>query len=128
MRLELEGVAVRAGEWRERCETEIIGAGAYVVAVTTVISSRRLALASSYLSELTGQTAAAHMCLAVRPARFEQRTLHLAGSTHARGCLLDHAIQLRELLGELLGREDVRVEVDERAPKQAERVWEQPPR
>ncbi len=125
MRLELEGVEVRAGDWRERCETEIIGAGAYVVAVTTVIPSRRLALASSYLYELAGQTAASHMCLAVRPARFEQRTLELTGSTHARACLLDHAMVLRGLLGELLGREDVGVEVDERALQQAERVWEQ---
>ncbi len=127
MRLELEGMEVCAGAWRERCETEIISAGAYVVAVTTVIPSRRLALASSYLSELAGQTAASHMCLAVRPARFEQRTLQLAGSTHARACLLDHAMALRELLGELLDREDIRVNVDERALEQAERVWEQPP-
>jgi len=127
VRLDLEGVEISAGGWRERCETEIISAGAYVVAVTTVIPSRRLALASSYLSELAGQTAAAHMCLTVRPVRFEQRTLHLAGSTHARGCLLDHAVALRELLVELLDREDVRVEVDERALQQAERVWEPPP-
>jgi len=67
------------------------------------------------------------MCLAARPARFEQRTLHLTGSTHARGCLLDHAMALRELLAELLGRDDVRVDVDERVLEQAERVWEQPP-
>jgi hypothetical protein len=67
------------------------------------------------------------MCLATRPARFEQRTLHLAGSTYARGCLLDHAMQLRELLAELLDRDDIRVEVDERALERAERVWEQPP-
>jgi len=69
VRLDLEGVEISAGGWRERCETEIISAGAYVVAVTTVIPSRRLALASSYLSELAGQTAAAHMCLTVRPVR-----------------------------------------------------------
>ncbi len=127
MRLELEGVEISAEGWRERCETEIIGAGAYVVAVTTVVPSRQLALASSYLSELAGETAASHMCLATRPVGFEQRTLHLAGSTHARGCLLDHAMQLRELLAGLLGRDDIRVEVDERALERAERVWEQPP-
>lgn len=78
---------VCAGGWRERGETEIIGAGAYVVAVTAVVPNRRLALASSYLSELAGETAAAHMCLTVRPARFEQRTLDLTGAAHARGCL-----------------------------------------
>ncbi len=127
MRLELDGVEVCAGGWRERCETEIVSAGAYVVAVTTVIPSRGVALASSYLSELAGPTAAAHMCLTVGPVRFEQRTLDLIGQTHARGCLLDHAMQLRDLLGELLGGEDVRVEVDERALAQAERVWEHPP-
>jgi len=127
VRLELDGVEVCAGGWRERCETEIVSAGAYVVAVTTVIPSRGVALASSYLSELAGPTAAAHMCLTVGPVRFEQRTLDLIGQTHARGCLLDHAMQLRDLLGELLGGEDVRVEVDERALAQAERVWEHPP-
>ena len=97
------------------------------MAVTTVVPSRRFALASSYLSELAGETAVSHMCLAVRPARFEQRTLQLAGATHARGCLLDHAMQLRELLGELTDREDIRVNVDEHALQRAERVWEQPP-
>jgi len=126
VRLELEGVEVCAGGWRERCETEIIGAGAYVVAVTTVVPNRRLALASSYLSELAGPTAAAHMCVTVRPARFEQRTLDLTGAAHARGCLLDHAMQLRDLLGELLDREDVRVDVDECVLERVERVWEQP--
>jgi len=127
VRLELDGVEVCAGGWRERCETEIVSAGAYVVSVTTVIPSRGVALASSYLSELAGPTAASHMCLTVGPVRFEQRTLDLIGQTHARGCLLDHAMQLRDLLGELLGGEDVRVEVDERALAQAERVWEHPP-
>jgi len=95
------------------------------VAVTTVVPSRRFALASSYLSELAGQTAASHMCLAVRPARFEQRTLQLAGATHARACLLDHAMQLRELLGELTDREAFASIVDEHALEQAERVWEE---
>jgi hypothetical protein len=127
VRLELEGVEISAEGWRERCETEIIAAGAYVVAVTTVVPSRQLALAPSYLSELAGETAASHMSLAARPVRFEQRTLHLAGQTHARGCLLDHAMQLRELLGGLLDRDDIRVDVDERALERAERVWEQPP-
>lgn len=56
MWLELEGAEISAEGWREHCETEIIGAGAYVVAVTTVVASRQLTLVSSYLSELAGET------------------------------------------------------------------------
>ncbi len=82
-------------------------------------------LVSSYLSELAGLTAVSHMCLAVGPARFGQRTLQLAGATHARACLLDHAMALAELLGELTDREDIRVNVDDHALRRAERVWEQ---
>jgi hypothetical protein len=36
-------------------------------------------------------------------------------------------MQLRELLALLLDRDDIRVEIDERALERAERVWEQPP-
>ena len=126
MRLDLEGVEISAGDWRERCVTEIVGAGAYVVAVTTVVASRSVALASSYLADLDGETAATHMRVADPPARFSHRTVRLAGISHARGCVLDHAAELRDLLAELLDRDDVRVDVDELALVQAERVWEQP--
>jgi hypothetical protein len=124
MRLDLEGVEISAGGWQERCQTEIVGGGGYAVAVTTVVPGRQLALASSYLSGLGGETAVSHMRLAVGPASFAQRTVHLTGVTHARGCLLDHAMQLRELLAELLGVDDVRVAVDERALEDAEQAWE----
>jgi len=36
-------------------------------------------------------------------------------------------MQLRELLAGLLGCDDIRVAVDERALERAERVWEQSP-
>ncbi len=61
-------------------DAEIVGAGAYVVAVTTVVPSRSVALASSCLADLAREIAATRMRLAD--------------------------------LAELLGRDDVRVDVD----------------
>jgi hypothetical protein len=124
MRVDLEGVEIAAGDWREQCTTEIISAGGYMVAVITVVEGRHLTLASSYLADLAGASAAAtHMRLAGRTLHFEHRILGLTGVTHARGCLLDHAAELRAALAELLGRDDVRVDVDDRALEQADGVW-----
>lgn len=125
MRLDLHGVEISAGEWRQRCETEIVSAGGYVVAVTTVVPDQHVTLASSYLAPLAGATAASHMRLGAGEVTFDQRVVELTGVTHARGCLLDHAAELRELVGELLDRGDVRVEVLDRALARAEQVWDE---
>ena len=59
-------------------------------------------------------------------AGFSQRMLEaMAGETHARACLLDHAAELRDALDELLEDEQVTVELAEQALEQAARVWRQ---
>ena len=45
------------------------------------------------------------------------------GQSHARACLLDHAAELRDALGELLEDEEVSVELAEETLEQAARVW-----
>jgi hypothetical protein len=47
----------------------------------------------------------------------------LPGQSHARACLLDHAAELRDAVGELLEDEDVSVELAEETLEQAARVW-----
>jgi hypothetical protein len=47
----------------------------------------------------------------------------LPGQSHPRACLLDHAAQLREAVGELLVDEEVGVEVGEETLERASRVW-----
>ena len=127
MRLDLEGVEISAGGRRDRCETDIASVGGYVIVVTTVIERHHVQLTSSYLSDLAGHTAVAHMWTATRPYRFEHRTVHLSGSHHGRVCLLDHAAELRQLLAEDLGLVDVCVDVGEGALRAAERVWDETP-
>jgi hypothetical protein len=59
-----------------------------------------------------------------QPPVVAQRVLDgLLGRSHARACLLDHAAQLRDVLGELLADEEVGVEVAEETLEQAARVW-----
>jgi hypothetical protein len=124
MRLDLHGMEISTGDWQQPCETEIVSAGGYVVTITTVVPDQHLTLASSYLSTLAGETAASHMHLSAGDVRFDQRVLVLPGMTHARGCLLDHAAELRELVAVLLGRDDIRVELLDQALSRAEKVWE----
>ena len=125
MRRELDGLWVRADEWSERCATAIDNAGGYVVIVSSVLESRSVTLVSCYLADLAGPTAVSHMRLAPgwRP-HVAQRVLEgLPGRSHARACLLDHAAQLRDVLGELLADEEVGVDVAEETLEQAARVW-----
>lgn len=125
MRLPLHGVEISTDGQPARCETEIVSAGAYVIAVTTVIEQHGVQLTSSYLADLAGPTAATHMTLTGGAPRFHHRTLQLTGTRHARGCLLDHAAELREMLCDHLDCDDVRVDVAETALTDAERVWGQ---
>lgn len=127
MGIELTGVEVHADEWTESCATAIENVSGYVVVVISVLRSRAVTLVSSYLANLSGTTAVSH--LRTRPGAvpaFSQRILEvMAGQTHARACLLDHAAELQGVLDELLADEDVAVEVSDRALEQATWVWSQ---
>jgi hypothetical protein len=131
MRVQLEGLEVRLGERRERCSSSIQNASAYVVTVITVLEDRAATLVSTYLANLSGETAASHMRLSPgqRPA-FTQRVLAgLPGQSHPRACLLDHAAELRTMLGELAENDRVAVvDVEDRALFLASRVFTQAPK
>lgn len=125
MWIELTGVQVRADEWSESCSTAIHSVSGYVVVVISVLESRALLVASSYLANLSGRTAASHLRTSPgTPGSFAQRIIErMPGQTHARACLLDHAAEVRDALEELLEDEQVTVEVSDRALAQATRVW-----
>ena len=125
MRVELPGLQVVADEWSEWCATVIENAGGYVVTVSSVLASQAVTLVSCYLADLAGPTAVSHLRLVPgqRP-QIAQRVLdELPGQSHARACLLDHAAQLRDAVGELLVDEEVGVELAEDTLKRASRVW-----
>ena len=127
MRLELDGLEVRADEWSERCATAIENASGYVVVLSSVLESHAVTLVSCYLADLGGPAAVSHMRLAPgqRPV-IAQRVLEgLPGSSHARAWLLDHAAELRDALEGLLEDEEVSVELAEETFELAARVWAQ---
>jgi len=125
MRVELPGLQVVADEWSEWCATTIENAGGYVVTVSSVLTSQAVTLVSSYLADLAGPTAVSHLRLVPGlPPQVSQRVLEgLPGQSHPRACLLDHAAQLRDAVGELLVDEEVGVEVGEETLERASRVW-----
>ena len=124
MRVELEGVEIQIDGRAERVDSEIIAAGAYVIVLTTVLEDRSLQLVSSYIAPLSGPAAATHMWTSADPPRFHHRTLELTGTRHARGCLLDHAAELRDLLADELGETTlVRIHISERVLAGTTRVW-----
>jgi hypothetical protein len=121
------GLHVRCAGRRERCETTLSTAGGYVVAVTSVLTDRSVALASSYLADLSAaQTAVSHLRLVPgRRGEVGQRVLGPSSSAaHARGCLLDHASELRDLLGELTGAE-ASIDVTESVLQATDDAWAQ---
>jgi hypothetical protein len=127
MRVALEGFQIAVDGQLERVDAEIIAAGAYVIVLVTVLEDRGVQLVSSYLASLAGPAAATHMWTTADAPRFEHRTLNLPGTRHARGCLLDHAAELRSLLAdELGGTTVVRIDVSEHALGCATRVWSGP--
>src|SRR5581483_3774575 len=86
MAIELSGVVVRADEWSETCSIAIHSVSGYVVVVISVLESRALLVASSYLANLSGRTAASHLRSSptVR-GEFAQRIIEgMPGQTHAR--------------------------------------------
>jgi hypothetical protein len=130
MRLALDGVQARGHGWMERCATTIQAAGAYVLVVETVLPERAAGLSSCYLSSLSGETAVSHLRRAPdAAAAFTQRVLAegMAGATHARACLLDHAAELQAFLHDQ-GEEDVSVEIPDAALVRAAGVWRAPQR
>jgi hypothetical protein len=129
MAIELSGMQVRADEWSETCSTAIDSVSGYVVVVISVLESRALLVASAYLAHVGGPTAVSHLRSSPgRASRFRQRIIErMAGQTHARACLLDHAAELRDALDEVIPDEEVTVEVSDCALAQATRVWSQHP-
>ena len=96
-----------------------------MVVLSSVLESRAVTLVSCYLADLGGPTAVSHIRLAAgqRP-QVAQRVLEgMAGQSHARACLLDHAAELRDALGELFEDEEVSVELADETLEQAARVW-----
>ena len=122
VRHELDGIEVVIGGSRERCSTSIEAVSGYVVTVISVMQSRAVTVVSCYLANLAGETAVSHLRLmpGQRPA-FSQRLLSgMAGETHARACLLDHAAELQSTLA---GDGGVGVEIGDAALARAAAVW-----
>jgi hypothetical protein len=125
VRCELDGVEVLSGGSRERCSTSIEAASGYVVTVISVVQSRAVTLVSCYLASLGGETAVSHMRLVPgRRPEFSQRLLSaMAGETHARACLLDHAAELRSTFDSHGGAGGVGVEISDGALARGAAVW-----
>ena len=124
MRRELEGVEVVANAKRERCSTSVQTASAYVVTLISVLESRALTLVSAYVGNVGGETAVTHLRLAPgqRAGRVQRPLAGMAGETHLRACLLEHASELRDFLEEIDG-EEARVEIADMALEQAAAMW-----
>jgi hypothetical protein len=127
MRVQLSAVVVRVNGATETCETEVVPAGAYVIALTTSLPRRAALLASSFLADLGGHAAATHLWSFGQPRRFEHDLLQLTGSHLARACLLEHAATLQQLLASELIGSDVCVDVGDQALTEAEAIWQTPP-
>ncbi|MGO9955243.1 MAG: hypothetical protein ACLP50_04595 [Solirubrobacteraceae bacterium] len=125
--MDVDLVVVCAGEAVQPVETVIARAGAHVVAVTTVLPHMAVSLCSSYLSALSGRSAVSHLRERPGESRFAQRVVEaLPGITIARGCLLDHAAELRNVV-EWAAGEGVQVDVPEASLEDAMRVWDTAP-
>jgi uncharacterized protein with beta-barrel porin domain len=123
--IELSAVQVHSRRCSETCSTAIHSVSGYVVVVISVLESRALLVASSYLANLSGRTAASHLRSSptVR-GEFAQRIIErMPGQTHARACLLDHVAELRDAVAEALDDEQVTVEISDDALTEAARVW-----
>ena len=112
------------GDGAQPCETTIQAAGGYVVVVDSLVAGRKALLVSSYLAELNGRTAVSDLTMiGSAPAEFSQRMVErMAGETHARACLLDHAAALQSALASTCsGR--VGVTISDAALANAAAVW-----
>jgi hypothetical protein len=105
-----------------RSETLIASSGAHVVVLTSVVADLALTLCSCYLGDLADRCAVSHLRCTLAGTAFTQRVVEdLGGVSLARGCLLDHAAELREAI-QAAGRE-VRVEISDATLQQASSVW-----
>jgi hypothetical protein len=108
---------------RLRSETLLERSGAHVIVITSVLADLALTLCSSYLSDLSDRCAVSHLRCTRTGNAFAQRVVeNLGGVTLARGCLLDHAAELRATTQAAAGRE-IRVEIPDAALAQAADVW-----
>jgi hypothetical protein len=123
VRVQLSAVAVFVDGKLEACETDLVSAGAYVIAVTTTLHRRGALLASSFLTDLAGHAAATHLWNFGQLRRLEHDLLQLTGSHLGRTCVLEHAATLQELLGQELADSEVCVDVGDQALAEAERIW-----
>lgn len=122
MRIKLPDVTVTTAASTEAASTMIGALGAYVLAVETTLVDVGVGLTSTYVG-LDDRVAVTHMLRAGGPSQFEHDLLErLAGQSHARGCVLDHASQLAMVL-RAAGDDDARVDVGDRALARAEDVW-----
>ena len=121
--MQLSAVAVSIDGELEACETDLVSAGAYVIAVTTTLHRRGALLASSFLTDLAAHTAATHLWTFGQPWRFEHDLLQLTGSHLGRTCVLEHAATLQELLGRELPNSEICMDVGDQALAEAERIW-----
>ena len=124
VRQTLRGIEVDLGDGAEPCETTIQVVGGYVVVVESLVPEMKVLLVSSYLAEFNGRTAVSDLTMiGSGPAEFSQRMIErMAGETHARACLLDHAAGLQSALASTCsGR--VSVTITDAALAGAAAVW-----
>jgi hypothetical protein len=123
MRRQLEGVEVVTNTKRERCSTSVQTASAYVVTLISVLENRALTLVSAYVANIGAETAVTHLRLApVQRAGLQRPIAGMAGETHLRACLLEHASELRDFLEET-GCKDARVDIADIALEQTAAMW-----
>ncbi len=125
VRVELGGLVVVCGDRREQVDGWIESTGGHVVAVGSVVASMALTVHSAYLAGLDGRAAVSHLRAAPgRRGVFAQRLVEeLPGVTIARGCLLDHAAELRDAV-QWAAEEEASVEIDDEALDRAAGLWD----
>jgi hypothetical protein len=118
----------------EPASTQLGYAGAYSVTLSTTLPALGLELHSSYLGHERTATLAGHLALAPRRRRL-RHLLHEPGALPVAGgqgppaspgaggrgaLLLDHLAELRALIADVAGSENVRVEVTDAALRDLE--------
>jgi len=120
MEIDLNVLAQSGGELRS--ETLLSSSGAHVVVLTSVVADLALTLCSCYLGDLADRWAVSHLRCTSAGNTFTERVVEDLGVMNlARGCLLDHAAELRDAI-QAAGRE-VRVQISVAALQQASGVW-----
>ncbi|MGI8730186.1 MAG: hypothetical protein ACR2LK_09395 [Solirubrobacteraceae bacterium] len=124
--MDLPDLTIQVAGSTEPASSAIDSLGGYVVVVTTSLPDRGVTLVSVYLSALGGDSAASHLAMTPgHDARLQHRLLTglQPGSTHARGCMLDHAAELQQLLADLTASR-VSVDAGATALQRAADIWQ----